>query len=91
MKLKKIRNSSQSYGRGPDQAYTPAKYGMFDGEVMVYIVAGRSRGYMESANWEVFRMDGEMPRPAHSGFQTKKAATEWAMKRFSQPAKETDR
>jgi hypothetical protein len=94
MKLKKIRNSDQSYGRGSDAVYTPARYGVFDGDVMVGIVAGRMRCYMEPANWEVFRMDGEIPRPAHSGFHTKKAATEWAMKFFgrNQPvARRTDR
>lgn len=56
--IKKIQKSYRSYGRGPDNTYTPARYGIFRDEKQVgTIAASRMVRYMEQPWWEVSRID----------------------------------
>lgn len=78
--------SDRSYGRGMDNVYYPAKYGIFvDGELKGYITS-RGVRYMDSADWGVsyITKEGKI-RGLASFFGMSKPFTkakEWVVKKF---------
>jgi len=51
--FRKVRASSRSYGRGMDNCYTPAQYGVFRKGVQVGVIHGSRVRYMESPLWTI--------------------------------------
>jgi hypothetical protein len=55
--FKKIRKSSRSYGRGMDNTYTPAHYGIYDNGAMIGVIYAPAIRYMESPTWRIAMPD----------------------------------
>lgn len=53
----KKQSSSQSYGRGKDQAYTPPQYWIVRDEKRIGFILGKPRGYMGKAEWDASWLD----------------------------------
>lgn len=80
--IKKTFKAQRGYGRGHDNKYFPAEYGVFDGDVMVGLIRSAARGCYDSADWELSRMEGDIPRTMRM-FNTLAQAKAFALKAFS--------
>lgn len=85
--IKRTRKSSQSYGRGRDQAYQPAFYDIIkDGKTVGHIMA-RSVVYMETPTWQVLEIIDGVAREVRTFYRDKPftKAKEWALEHFVKP------
>jgi len=83
--VKKIRKADKSYGRGRDNVYYPAWYGVFNdsGIEVAKVRPERAIGYMEKAEWICEWTDTEGKyNVKHFWFGGFKDAKKWAEDNF---------
>ena len=79
--IKKTGAASQSYGRGSDAKYAPAKYGVFKNGVQVAFIVGTSKQYFDKGSfWSVNDMRGRELFGTRKGFEFIK---QWAVEYFT--------
>ena len=76
--IRKIRAAVQHHGRGMDNAYTPARYGVYESETLILTIdARKSTRQYERAEWDVCEGDKRLKT-----FPTLANAKAWALDRF---------
>jgi len=76
--IRKIRAAVQHHGRGMDNAYTPARYGVYEGETLILTIdARKSTRQYERAEWDVCEGDKRIKT-----FDTFAAAKAWALTKY---------
>jgi len=78
--IKKLDKASQSFGRGDDQARTPARWGIFVDGTLRGTIVGKPQSYMDKADWTVYKIGGATVatyRPIKSFLKTRRAAVDW--------------
>ena len=79
--IRKIRAAVQHYGRGNDNAYIPARYGVYEGDALILTIdARKSIRQYERAEWDVCESDKRLKT-----FPTFAAAKAWAMTKYGRP------
>jgi len=79
--IQKIRPAVQHHGRGMDNAYTPARYGVYEGDALILTIDARqSTRQYERAEWDVCEGDRRLKT-----FSTFAAAKSWALTKYGRP------
>ena len=76
--FKKIVPADRSYGRGMDNRYIPARYGIFEDGEQIGQISADSVGYMEPVYWDVTWDSKENMPYGRYGLHSFREAKEWA-------------
>lgn len=71
MTIVKVQKARRSYGRGPDNCYTPARYHATMRNGSVYLIISEEIRYMGKASWKGRRLSGDHPRLMFGPYNTK--------------------
>ena len=78
VKWKKVRATTQSYGRGMDSSSSSAWWGLFFGDIQLVVIRARPRQFMEAAWWETISgtIEKDLRVPSQRTRKALKAAIE---------------
>ena len=76
--IKKLRKAGRSYGRGMDNFYMPAVYGIFKNGKQVGFIHGSEQRYMGSVEWTINNINHRELKHFFKGGL--KAAKAWAIR-----------